>query len=114
MPPVVVPTMLQPLDGATVPICADDETVLPSMNQIARSPEVSCQRMSPRLSPFMSAVPMTVQLRGTLPRLTDDDTVAPFMNQMNMLPLVSRQRRSASPSPSKSRWPTIDQFVGAL
>ena len=44
------------------------------MNQIARLPLVSRQRMSPLPSPLKSAVATTVQVVGTLPTPADDET----------------------------------------
>src|ERR1700722_10446669 len=77
---------------------------------MARLPEPSCHRISPRLSSATIA-----QLDGTVPKLAVARTLPPSMNQTTTAPVaLSRQSRSPLPSPLRSPVPWTDQLFGTL
>src|ERR1700728_3744587 len=99
-----------------VPRPAPDAIVVPFMNQMARSPLVSRQRISLLPSPLKSPVSATAH---TVDRFPTDELfgfkiVVPLISQIAKSPLVSSQRMSDIPSPLKSPTPTTDQLVDRL
>jgi hypothetical protein len=68
--------------GSIVPRPTPEDTVVPFMNQIARSPLVSCQSRSAMPSPLKSRWPTTDQAVGSVPNPPDDKTVPPFIRQI--------------------------------
>src|ERR1700691_5616679 len=99
-----------------VPSPVPDAIVVPFMNQMATSPEVSRHRMSLIPLPLKSPVSATLQPFDRLP--TPDvlgfKIVLPFISQIAMSPALSRHRMSLIPSPLKSPVPATNHVVGML
>src|ERR1700733_906256 len=93
-----------------VPRPALDDSVVPFMNQMAVSPEVSRHRMSLMPSPLKSPVAATDQTADKLPmpELFGFKIVVPFISQITMSPEPSRNRMSLLPSPLKSPVPATE------
>src|SRR2546421_649960 len=72
------------------------------MSQMARAPELFCQRMSGLLSPLKSPEPAIFQEVATDGRKMLLPKVVSFMSQRAREPEVFCQRTSALPSPLKS------------
>src|SRR2546422_113588 len=85
---------------------------VPFMSQIASVPSESLHKRSVLPSPSKSAVPTTLQLKGTVATSAALAMALPFMSQMASVPSEFLHKMSALPSPSKSPVPTIVQLKG--
>src|SRR5262245_47946655 len=79
---------------STTPMLADEVTVVPLMNHIARLPLVSRHNRSCLPSPLKSRCALMVQKVDTVPRPTDCPIDAPFISHSATWPPLPRQAMS--------------------